>query len=126
MIEVPMMLAQSSIDPSGWADFLLNQGVLGFVVSVLLFFLIKKDRQVESVTEKRLEDVKKISEVIRDQTVTLQASTKADDQMHQALDSQIRISDKNILLLEQLIKEIQTLREEVKAKLDCVCKARSE
>ena len=126
MIEVPMMLAQSSIDPSGWLEFLLNQGVLGFVVSVLLFFLIKKDRQVESVTEKRLEDLKKISEVIRDQTVTLQASTKADDQMHQALDSQIRISDKNVLLLEQLIKEMQTLREEVKAKLDCVCKTRSE
>ena len=126
MNEIPVILAQSSIDPSGWLEFLLNQGVLGFVVAVLLFFLIKKDKQIETVTEKRLDDLKKISEVIREQTIALQASTKADDQMHQTLDNQIRIADKNVVILEQMTREIQAMKEEVKRKLDCVCKANKE
>jgi uncharacterized membrane protein YhiD involved in acid resistance len=94
----------------------LNQGVLGFVVAVLLYFLIKKDRQVEDVTEKRLEDIKKLSEVLRDQTIALQASTKADDQMHQALDTQVRTCDKTSVIMEQIVKKLDDIEKSVKEK----------
>ena len=107
MFDIPMVLAQAApIDPTGWVDFLLSQGVLGFVVAVLLYFLVKKDIQVEKITEKRLEDMKTLSEVIRNQTVAMEANTKMNEQDHQSLEAFARLIDKQMLILEQLTKAV--------------------
>lgn len=107
MLEHAVMLAQAApIDPTGWVDFLLGQGVLGFVVAVLLYFLVKKDSQVDKVTEQRLEDLKTVSEIIRNQTVAMEANTKMNEQDHQSLEAFARLIDKQMLILEQLTKTV--------------------
>ena len=113
MLENVPLLAQVPIEP-GWTDYLLNQGVIGFVCAILLYFLIKKDTQVENISEKRLVDLKSVTEIIKNQTVALEAMTKADDEIHLALANQIRLGDKQVLIIEQLSKELADLKSEIK------------
>ena len=110
MFDIPMIMAQAPIpEISGWFDYLLSQGVLGFMVLALGWFLIKKDKQINEITENRLKDIKEMSEVIKRQTVAMEASIKMDEQDHQAIENYSRLIDKQMIVLDQLIKTVNDL-----------------
>jgi len=111
MIEhLPLVLAQ--IDPTGgYYELLLKNGVLGGAVGILIWFLIKRDADLQRIHEARLTDAKALAEVLRTHTSALQASNVANDERNRALEVSARASEKTALVIEQLAKEIAEIKD---------------
>lgn len=115
MVEhIPLVLAQAIEPASGLYELLLKNGVLGGAVAVLVWFLIKRDGDLQKSQEGRLNDSKQLAEIIKNHTVAIQASNVAQDERNRALEIAARAAEKSALVIENLNKEISELKSQIR------------
>ena len=114
MIEHLPILAQAVEPVSGLYELLLKNGVLGGAVGVLVWFLIKRDGDLQKCQEGRLQDAKALAEVVKEQTATLQATSRANEDRNRLLENTSKIAEKSALIVDQLTKEVADLQVEIR------------
>jgi hypothetical protein len=117
MINLPLILAQAGpgavvpMEPvSGFYNLLLNNGLMGGAVALLIFLLIKRDSELQKSQEGRLEDSKTLALIVRDHTVALAATNVANEERNRALEISSRAAEKFVVIIEQLVKEVAGLK----------------
>lgn len=110
MIEnFPLILAQvvPGVDPTGgFFDLLLNKGVLGGAVALLIFLLIRRDSDLQKSQEGRLTDAKVFSEIVKNYTAAMVQENSSNEERNRALEISARAAEKSALIIEQLSKDI--------------------
>ena len=113
MIEnFPLILAQvvPGVDPTGgFFDLLLNKGVLGGAVALLIFLLIRRDSDLQKSQEGRLTDAKVFSEIVKNYTAAMVQENSSNEERNRALEISARAAEKSALIIEQLSKDIDKL-----------------
>lgn len=113
---VPIILAATDTVPadfnpvSAFYQQLLHNGLMGGAVALLIFLLIKRDRDLQNSQEGRLNDTKAVAELIKNHTAAIVASNASNEERTRALEVSSRAAEKNIVLLDQLVKVIEELK----------------
>lgn len=120
MIEnIPLVLAQAApaVDPTGgFFDLLLNKGVLGGAVALLIFLLIRRDSDLQKSQEGRLTDAKVFSDIVKNHTAAMVQENSANEERNRALEVAARAAEKSALVIEQMSKEIERLNTELNSR----------
>src|SRR5512143_642799 len=116
---IPLMLAQAAPIASpveSFYEILLHNGLMGGAVALLIFLLIKRDRDLQNSQEGRLTDAKTLAELVKNHTAAMVASNASNEERNRALEVSSRAAEKSVVVIDQLVKEIEELKSEVKTK----------